>query len=69
MDVAAGLGRSESRRYVMSYDRCGHDPCQCNVEGKEYCSEYCEQRSAPGLSTQEPYECRCGHPACMSEAE
>jgi hypothetical protein len=44
--------------------QCAHPVCRCTVpKGEAYCSEHCRKRVESPLSD-EPDDCRCGHPAC-----
>jgi len=41
--------------------RCGHQSCDCDTQGKEYCSTHCAQAA---LLDEEPTSCDCKHTAC-----
>ena len=48
----------------MTLMKCGHERCQCAVDGDDYCSDYCEDRGGtPGVDVLSE-ACQCGHPAC-----
>jgi len=44
--------------------KCGHEPCNCNVESEPdvevYCNEYCENEGIGGADS----PCQCGHIEC-----
>ena len=41
--------------------RCGHQSCDCDTQGKEYCSTHCTQAA---VLDEERTTCECGHIAC-----
>jgi hypothetical protein len=44
--------------------KCAHEPCKCSAQqGKQYCSEHCEQHARSG-DAEGKVMCGCGHPEC-----
>ncbi|TCK75967.1 hypothetical protein C7378_0971 [Acidipila rosea] len=43
--------------------KCAHAACNCQVTGKKYCSEWCEDAKHVTEIT-----CQCSHPSCQGEA-
>jgi hypothetical protein len=48
------------------FHRCGHTPCDCGTEGKEFCSTHCAQAAA---MDEELTSCECGHMTCKHSAQ
>ena len=43
--------------------KCAHPACECFTDGREYCSQSCEE--AADLTE---IACQCGHPSCASHS-
>jgi hypothetical protein len=41
--------------------RCGHESCNCDTQGKEYCSTHCATAAS---FEEEKTTCECHHTAC-----
>ena len=41
--------------------RCRYPACECDAQGKEFCSTHCAEAAAIG---EERDDCLCGHAAC-----
>jgi hypothetical protein len=64
--VARQLHVSPLRRDDIMFHRCGHAPCDCDTEGKEFCSTHCAQANA---MEEEKTSCECHHAACKHSAQ
>jgi hypothetical protein len=45
---------------------CGHKTCDCDTQGKEYCSSHCATAAA---MEEETTHCECHHTACHHSTE
>lgn len=45
---------------------CGHKTCDCDTEGKEFCSAHCATAAA---MEEETTHCECHHTACHHGTE
>lgn len=49
----------------MRIGQCRHDKCGCPVDGVDFCSDYCADRSdSDEFDVAADQACRCGHSAC-----
>jgi hypothetical protein len=53
----------------MKQEPCAHELCKCDVEGKRFCSHYCEEQATESVPVSSIEECLCGHPACSGEED